>query len=182
MEEADRRLVDRAVKGDRQAFGVLVGKYQKPVFNIALRMTRSYADAQDIAQATFLKAFEKLESYNEQYKFFSWLYRIAVNESLNFVRYRVPQQETDLNIASDEPSPLERSEEENLVSMIEASLLDLKVEHRTVIVLKHLQGLSYSEISEILDLPGKTVKSRLFTARQVLKEILIKKGVRIHDS
>jgi RNA polymerase sigma-70 factor, ECF subfamily len=182
MEEADRRLVHRTLKGDRQAFGALVEKYQKPVFNVALRLSRSYADAEDIAQATFLKAFEKLQTYNEQYKFFSWLYRIAVNESLNFVHRRVPHQEPDMYVASDDPTPLERFEDEDLVSAIETSLLELKVEHRTVIVLKHFQELSYSEIGEILDLPEKTIKSRLFTARRVLKEILMQKGVQIHDS
>jgi len=85
-DQDDELLVRRCLGGDRGAFEVLVDKYQGPLFNVALRMTQVYADAEDITQSAFLKAFESLSSFKPGRKFFSWLYRIAVNESLNFLR------------------------------------------------------------------------------------------------
>jgi RNA polymerase sigma-70 factor (ECF subfamily) len=79
-------LVRQCLEGDREVFGTLMGRYQKAVFNVALRMTRSYQEAQDITQAIFIQAYEKLGEYDARHKFFSWIYRMAVNESLNFIK------------------------------------------------------------------------------------------------
>src|SRR5437763_1685892 len=91
-EQDDEVLVRQCMAGDHGAFEVLVEKYQGPLFNLALRMTQEYADAEDITQTAFLKAYESLSSYKPGRKFFSWLYRIAVNETLNFLRGKRSQE------------------------------------------------------------------------------------------
>jgi RNA polymerase sigma-70 factor, ECF subfamily len=176
-ESDDLAIVKQCQNGDRRAFEVLVEKYQKPMFNVALRMTRNYSDAEDIAQATFLKAFEKIASFDHQYKFFSWLYRIAMNESLNHVNQRKQVEELSEDISSDEKSAEESYDEDQTSRSVQDALMELKADYRAVVVLKHLQGLSYDEISKILDIPETKVKSRLFTARLMLKDVLIAKGL-----
>src|SRR5262249_48526730 len=98
-EEDDPALVLRCREGDRDAFERLVMRYQKPVFNVALRMLRNRQDALDVAQTTFLKAFEHLADYDPAFRFYSWLYRIAINESLNALALRRPRGELDANTA-----------------------------------------------------------------------------------
>ncbi len=180
-EQDDEVLVQRCLGGDRGAFEVLVEKYQGPLFNMALRMTQKYADAEDITQSAFLKAYENLSSFKPGRKFFSWLYRIAVNETLNFLRGRRHQEPlTEETPAEDAEGSREIARDE-ASAQIQEALMELSVEYRTVVVLKHLQELPYADISQILDIPVKTVKSRLFTARMQMREILVQKGVRLDD-
>ncbi len=157
---------------------MLIGRHEKAVFNVALRMTKSYAEAQDITQAVFIKAYEKLSEYDAQYKFFSWIYRITVNEALNFIKRKRLFDELDPN--QDYPSfthtPADDYEESELSRNIQSALMHLKADYRAILILKHFAGLSYHEIAYALDVPEKTVKSRLFTARQMLKQILLKQG------
>jgi RNA polymerase sigma-70 factor (ECF subfamily) len=177
LEPDDIDLVRRCLGGDLKAFEIIVERYQKPVFNVALRILSSTDDAADIAQATFVKAYEKLSSYNDKHKFFSWLYRIAVNTSLNFLEQK---KRSDL-LGDQEVSQGNQVEEEldaaERVEKLDDAILNLPVDYRVVIVLKHFHDLTYEEIGVILDIPDKTVKSRLFTARQMLKEILLKAGL-----
>lgn len=158
---------------------MLVEKYQKTIFNVVLRMTDHYEESEDITQTVFVKAFQKLDTFNPHYKFFSWLYRIAVNESLNFLKQRKHLVELDesLNLLSNEKSPEDQYDVLETSRDIQQALMDLKTQYRTVIILKHFQNLSYREISLILGVKEKTVKSRLFTARQQLKNILLQKGI-----
>jgi RNA polymerase sigma-70 factor (ECF subfamily) len=177
QELPDRDLVKRCLKGDRKAFEVLVDRYQKPVFNLALRMVSDTDDAADLTQAVFIKAYEKLKSYNDRYKFFSWLYKIAVNTSLNFL-----EQKKRRDLLGDRDIPQEPVVEAELeaserIQMLEDAILELRTEFRIVIVLRHFHDLSYEEMSQILDIPEKTVKSRLFSARQMLREILLRSGL-----
>ena len=182
MTEADDQiLVRQCQNGDRRAFETLVDKYQKPLFNLALRMTRNYTDAQDIAQIAFLKAYENLASFDHKYKFFSWLYRIAVNESLNHVNQRRHADQLNEDMASEGQSPDVLYDKDETSRRVQDALMELKEEYRSVIVLKHLQGFSYEQISEILEIPEKKVKSRLFTARLMLKDVLNAKGVDYSD-
>src|SRR5215467_6550517 len=102
-EENDAALVLRCREGDRDAFERLVMRYQKPVFNVALRMLRNRQDALDVAQTSFLKAFEHLGDYDPSFRFYSWLYRIAINESLNALALRKPRAELDGNAADEAP-------------------------------------------------------------------------------
>jgi RNA polymerase sigma-70 factor (ECF subfamily) len=176
IEQDDLALVERCLSGDNKAFEGIVEKYQKPVFNAVFRIVNDYDDSEDVAQAAFVKAYEKLRSFNRKYKFFSWLYRIAVNESINFVNSRKNLEELSESVMSNEKTADETFDGIDLSERIRDALLDLKLEYRTVVVLKHFQNLSYQEISYITDVPEKTVKARLFTARERLKGILLRKG------
>jgi RNA polymerase sigma-70 factor (ECF subfamily) len=171
-EEDDPALVLRCRDGDRNAFERLVIRYQKPVFNVALRMLRSRQDAMDVAQTTFLKAFEHLGDYDPAFRFYSWLYRIAINESLNALALRKPQDELDANVPDERPGPDRSAEGEQALKAIEDALMLISPELRTVTVLRHITQLSYEDIAEALGLPEKTVKSRLHSARERLREHL----------
>lgn len=182
-EPNDLTLVRECLAGKRDAFGVLVGRHQKAVFNVALRMTKDYQEAQDITQTVFIKAYGRLHEYNSRYKFFSWVYRMAVNESLNSLkrRQRFETLTGEHGYPAPEQTPESDYEESETGRNVQNALMLLKVEYRAIIVLKHFQELSYQEIGYILDLPEKTVKSRLFTARQMLKQVLLKQGYVAND-
>jgi RNA polymerase sigma-70 factor (ECF subfamily) len=176
-EQDDKDLVRRCLKGDQKAFESLLDRYQKPIYNVALRMLGDDDDAADLTQTVFVKAYEKLGSYNEHYKFFSWLYKSAVNASLNFLEQKKRFDVLTDRELSREPRVEDQVEASDRVEKLENAILELKTEYRIVIVLRHFHDLSYDEMGTILDLPAKTVKSRLFTARQMLKEILLRAGV-----
>lgn len=176
-EDSDGYLVQRCLEGDRRAFAALVDRYQKPVFNAALRMLRNPEDARDVAQTVFLKVFEHLGDYDPKYRFYSWIYRIALNESVNVISRRTRQEpisgeEIDERRGADDELAVEQAGRR-----VQGALMILKVEYREVIVLKHFLDLSYEEIGRVLQLPEKTVKSRLFTARQLLKDALQTSGM-----
>lgn len=177
LDDGDGGLVERCRKGDRRAFETLVVRYQKPVFNVALRMLRNPDDARDVAQTVFLKVYEHLGDYDPNFKFYSWIYRIAVNESINVLSRRRRHEP----IAGDEvdgavgPEGLVAGQQVGVG--IQRAIMKLTPDHRSVIVLRHLLDCSYQEMAEILSLPEKTVKSRLFAARQHLVEALGKDGV-----
>src|SRR5262245_51263490 len=177
-ESNDHVLVRQCLEGDREVFGTLMGRYQKAVFNVALRMTRNYQEAQDITQGVFIQAYEKLGEYDARHKFFSWIYRMAVNESLNFIKRnrRFEGLDSGQDYATSEQTPAEDFEENETSRNIQSAMMLLKLDYRAVIILKHFQGLSYQEIGHILDIPEKTVKSRLYSARQILKQVLLKQG------
>jgi len=176
MEDEDIKLVRRCLEGDRGAFEAIVGRYEKKVYNVALRMSNNREDAEDITQSVFIKVFENLGSYKESYKFFSWLYRIALNESLNFLGQRKRFDSMDEEIASSGKTPEEAYSEVELEEKIQNALMDLSVDYRVIVVLCHFHGFSYREVGFVLDIQEKTVKSRLFTARKLLRDILSKKG------
>ena len=173
-ESNDSFLVKQCLEGNLRAFEGLVDKYQKPIFNVAYRFLQNVQDAEDVTQAVFAKAFEKLQSFNTSLKFFSWIYKIAVNEALNFQDARKPNHELDENIASHDKSPEGMYDVSEIEQQVTAALGKLKRDYQMVIILKHFQDCKYEEMSQILDIPVKTVKSRLFSARQQLKEILIR--------
>jgi len=176
-EEDDAALVLRCREGDRDAFEQLVIRYQKPVFNVALRMLRDRQDALDVAQTSFLKAFEHLADYDPAFRFYSWLYRIAINESLNALALRKPRGELDANAADERPGPDRGAEGEQALQAIEDALMLLSPDQRTVVVARHITQLSYEDIAEALGLPEKTVKSRLHSARERLREHLLRREV-----
>ena len=176
-ERDDTVLVMRCLKGDIKAFEILVDKYQKPIFNAALRICNDYDGAEDIAQSAFVKAYEKLESYNPNFKFFSWLYRIVINEALNFLNKGKNLQELDENIRSGHKTPEQELEQTEISEKIRNALMLIEPNYRILIELRHFQNYSYSEIGNILEIPEKTVKSRLYMARQALGKILIKTGI-----
>lgn len=172
-EEGDPALVRRCREGDRQAFELLVVRYQKPVFNAALRMLHDPQEALDVAQTTFLKAFEHLADYDPSFKFYSWIYRIAVNESLNALGSRRTFEGLDGEEPDEAPGPDRQAEGEETGREIGAALMRISPEQRTVIVLRHFMHLSYADMGHTLELPEKTVKSRLYSARQLLRDQLL---------
>ena len=170
-------IVQACLAGERKAFEVLVDRYEKKLFNAAYRILGDTEDAMDATQSAFVKAYEKLNTFDTSCRFFPWMYRILINESLNIVNYRKRHQELDSNIPLPGKSPEEKFRDRELGRHLQAALKALKPDYRIVVALRHYQSFSYQEIAEILQIPEKTVKSRLFTARQQLKEILQSKGI-----
>jgi RNA polymerase sigma-70 factor, ECF subfamily len=173
--DADQALVERFRTGDREAFTELVIRYQRPIYNAAFWILRSAEDASDVAQTVFLRIAERLDEYDGRYKFFSWIYRIAVNESLNLLRRR--GREEPLDEESDYPGPADddpehRARDAQLSARIRSALMRLSINDRTVLTLRHFSECNYQEIAQILDLDEKTVKSRLYEARKRLREML----------
>ena len=177
----DAALVATCLKGRTEAFAVLVRRYQKPIFNAALRMVNDYDDAQEVAQTAFVKAFEKLETYSPKYKFFSWLYRIAMNEAINHLNRAKVLVPVDPELASSAKNPADIYEACELSELVQSAIGELSIDYRAAIVLKHFTDLSLRELAYILEIPVKTVKSRLYTARRRLGEIVKKKGVLGND-
>lgn len=168
----DSVWVARCLRGDAAAFEPLVRRYQRPLFSVAHRMLGNYEDALDATQNAFISAFEGLDSYDPTRRFFSWIYRIIVNECLNARRARKPVEELSELEADPRESPLQGIEALERSESIEAALVRLSEDHRLVVVLRHFADLSYAEMSEALGIPEKTVKSRLFEARHRLGELL----------
>ena len=174
---SDRELIDSCMNGNRQAFENLLFKYEKPVYNAAYRMLNSPDDARDVTQTVFLKVIENLGSYDPQYKFFSWIYRIALNESINFLKKERRTDALDGEPVSLASGPEETTGTDQLSDTMQTALMTIKPEYRTVVILKHFVDCSYAEIGEILDIPEKKVKSRLYTGRQLLKQALASRGI-----
>jgi len=176
--EDEETLVLRSLAGDRRAFGKLVSAHQHVLFNVALRMLNDHEDARDVTQTAFLKAWQKLHTYDRRNKFFSWIYRILLNEALNQLRRRRRLEPLDERTVSPERSPEERTEANEISAIVQDALMELGTDHRQVIILRHFHHLSHREIGDVLNVPEKTVKSRLYTGRQLLGGILRRRGVR----
>jgi RNA polymerase sigma-70 factor (ECF subfamily) len=174
--DEDTMLVEACLRGERHAFDELVDRYQGPLFNATYRITGSVEDAMDATQSAFINAFEKLNTFDPSYRFFSWIYRIAVNQALNLISKRRPESALDANVAFTTRNPDTELGTSEASRHLQRALREISPQDRTVIVLKHFEGLSYREIGELLEVPEKTVKSRLFTARRRLREVLIDQG------
>ena len=168
----DTQLIERCRSGDRKAFEALLLQYEKPVFNAAYRMLNSRDDAQDVTQTVFLKVFENIDQFDPSRRFFSWIYRITLNESINWLGKKNRLEPLTYEAAFEGKGPEQEVESANVAANVQAALMTIKSDYRSVVVLKHFLGCSYVEISQILDVPEKTVKSRLYTARQQLKDAL----------
>ena len=174
-DEADGALLARYRKGDRQAFAELVVRYQRPLYNAALWIVRKPEDASDVTQIVFLRVAERLDEYDPKHKFFSWIYRIAVNESLNLLRRTGRDDELDDETdyaASESANPEWRHAQAQQSRRISAAMLRLKANDRMVLMLRHFSEFGYEEIAQVLEVDVKTVKSRLYEARQRLRELL----------
>lgn len=170
-------LVKDCQRGDRQALDTLVRHFERPVFNAAYRMLGNVDEAADVSQTTFMKFFENIERFDPKYRLFSWIYRIALNESINQIKRRKDQKPLDLAPYVDSDVSQESVATSQRCGEVQAVLMELPEEHRTVIVLRYFTECSYRQIGEILDLPEKTVKSRLYTARQQMKSRLQLHGI-----
>ena len=164
----DGAAVKRCLNGEPAAFEVLVERYQHIMFNVAFRMLGNYEDARDATQNTFVKAYEKLGTYDQERRFFSWIYRILMNQCLNLRRRPATEQLGDIQEAVPEPSDGDAVEAAERKRDVRHAILSLSPAYREVIVLRHFAALSYDQMSEAIGVPAKTVKSRLHTARQQL--------------
>lgn len=175
--DQDRMYVERCLRGDVDAFGALIDRYQRPVFNAVYHIVRSYEDAREITQQVFMKVFEHLNSFNGDGRFFSWLYRAAVNEAINFAKARHEFDTLDEEIANAfTDDSAQRQDVLDITRDVHDAVMRLKREYREVVVLRHFLQYSYHDAAEILHVPEKTVKSRLFTARQLLRDALAAHG------
>ncbi|MGB5687908.1 MAG: RNA polymerase sigma factor [Woeseiaceae bacterium] len=168
----DTKLIERCVNGDRGAFEALLVEYEKPVFNAAFRMLNNRDDARDVTQTVFLKVFENFAQFDPSRRFFSWIYRITLNESINWLGKQNRLEPLLYETADEGKGPDDEVESARVSTSVQAALMTINTDYRTVVILKHFLGCSYEEISDVLNVPEKTVKSRLYTARQQLKDAL----------
>ena len=173
---SDEVLVSRCLDGDVRAFGVLVERYQRVMYNVALRVLKRREDAEDAVQSAFVKAYSHLDRFNPEFRFYSWLYRIAVNEALNASNSRRMSTSLPDSLPAIDSSPERDLQRTEATKQIEDALMELSPEDRAIILLKHFEGFSYDEIAYIFEIPSAKVKSRLFTARQRLKNVLVSSG------
>jgi RNA polymerase sigma-70 factor (ECF subfamily) len=169
--------VVRCLEGDHAAFQALVERYHRPFFTFALRVLGNREEASDAVQTAFVKVYENLGTFDRSRRFFSWAYRILVNECLNVRRAQRAVEPIDPNLVADS-SPHEDVERAERRRQVQAAILQLPIEYRDVIVLHYFNGMAYEDISETLGVPQKTVKSRLYTARQRLAAALLARTTR----
>ena len=181
----DRALVRRARSGDLAAYDELVHRYQERIYATLYHMTANHEDANDLVQEAFIKAYHSLRSFKGDSTFFTWLYRIAVNRTINFLKQRKHRNHLSLNdldfnaehdpdlvaLISDK-TPRREAGLIELQEKLNAAMLQLSETHRLVVALHDVQGLSHEEISRIMDCNVGTVRSRLFYARQQLQALL----------
>ena len=186
--DEDAEIVSFCKKGNVDAFEELVIKHQKKMLNIAFRMIGNYEDACEIVQDAFVSAYKAIRHFEEKAKFSTWLYTIVVNLSRNRLNQLKIQSkheafsmddpiltdsgELAVELGSNEPSVLERLEKRDVQQKVQECINALDNEFREVIILRDMQGFSYEEISDILKMPVGTVKSRLFRAREMLRDRL----------
>lgn len=184
----DQEVVLQARAGLESAYRELIRRYERPVFALLFRMVRDRELAEDLAQETFIKALNAIESYRPEFKFSSWIFKIANNAAIDHLRRReldtlsldgsphaeTPEamQATALQIGARQESPLDTVEAKELGGAIEAAIARLRPEYRSCILLRHVEGRAYEEIAEILDLPLGTVKTYIHRARNELRQSL----------
>ena len=175
----DLRLIQLTLDGQQEAFGQLICKYQDRLYNGMVHILRDPMEAEDVVQDAFILAMTRLSSFKGNSQFFTWLYRIAYNSAVTRLRRRRPtvslqgnENCLQLSLPDDGPSPDERLNREEAGNQLMVALGRLSEEHRSILVLREIDELDYDAISEILDLPIGTVRSRLHRARSQLKQLL----------
>jgi RNA polymerase sigma-70 factor (ECF subfamily) len=167
-------LIRRSQAGDIEAFGQLVTKYRTKIFNMVYQMVRNEHDAWDLAQEGFVKAWKAIHQFEGRSSFYTWLYSLSMNVTIDSLRQKNRREEVELSdaIPSSLPSPRVSCQRAEIREAVNTALAKLSPEHRAVIILKELEGLQYHEIAEILHLSMGTVMSRLFYARKNLQSLL----------
>ncbi len=182
----DVELIAKAIRGREDGFEELVRRYQRPITAYVYRMLNDYESSLDVTQEVFIKVYNSLEKYSSDYKFSTWLYRIAHNAAIDHMRRNsanLQSLETEndegayqMQIESPLLTPEQERERSEWRSEIEAVVKCLPAVYRELILLRHAQDLSYDEIAEVTNLPLGTVKNRLFRAREMMREIFIERG------
>jgi RNA polymerase sigma-70 factor (ECF subfamily) len=180
----DRELIQRCLRGDRRAYRALVDRYQDPVYNFCLRMIRSPAHAEDIAQEAFVRTLTRLDQYDPRYSFSAWLFKIAANLCIDHLRkakriaYSLDEDAEDRDgfrrrePATAEPDPTQGVIAKERMLLLNAAVEALPEHYRVILLLRHQEELSYEEIARVLDLPIGTVKIRIHRAREQIKRRL----------
>lgn len=186
--EQENAVVRSILDGDVNAYELLVKEYEKSVYNLALRMVGNSEDAADMSQEAFIKAYNSLTSFRGDSKFSVWLYRIVSNVCLDFIRSRKRKQtmslstedddgdSVEMDIADNTQSPERLMEKQLTRDAVRRGLASMPPIQREILLLREIQGLSYDEIAEVLNLEAGTVKSRIFRARKKLSAFLIEDG------
>ncbi|MFC2088293.1 RNA polymerase sigma factor [Calditrichota bacterium] len=184
MKSQDSELIQSAKSGDEKALEELISKYKIAVYNLVYRMVRDKQEAEDLTQETFIKTFKSLPSFNEEYAFSTWIFKIATNNCIDFFRKRKlktysidkPIQYKTSEIQQDHPDPDLDAEKQILAEersiLIKEAINSLPEKYHQAIMLRHAEERSYEEIAEMLDLPLGTVKARIFRAREMLNKAL----------
>jgi len=179
--EVDQQLVERAQRGDKRAFDLLVAKYQRKLGRLLSRFIRDPAEVEDVAQEAFIKAYRALPSFRGDSAFYTWLYRIGINTAKNYLVALGRRAPTVTEFDSDEAESFEDGEQlrdintpesmlmsKEIGSTVNAAMEDLPEDLRTAITLREIEGLSYEEIASIMNCPIGTVRSRIFRARDAI--------------
>ena len=177
MEQKDSHLVERCLQGDRAAFAILVERYKRQIYSVTYSMTRNHADADDLSQDTFVRAYENLGRFNLGTNFRSWLCRIAVNLCIDHLRHKKRFPEDDLDdqlerLQGQNVNPHQEIESHELMQNIMAAVDSLPGDQRTVVILREMQGLGMKEIAEVMKCSENTIRWRLHYARKKLRKKL----------
>ncbi len=166
-------LIEKCKSGDVAAYTELVKRYQRAVYNCTFRILNNREDAADATQTAFLRLYERIGSFDSNRSFFSWIYRIAINVAIDQRRRIRPadsiQEDRIESILDDPEENLEKSESKKDV---QSALMKLSFDARIVLILRHYSEFSYKQMSDVLEIPEKTVRSRLYSSRQQLKDLL----------
>ena len=179
--EIDQQLVERAQRGDKQAFELLVAKYQRKLWRLLSRFIRDPAEVEDVAQEAFIKAYRALPSFRGDSAFYTWLYRIGINTAKNYLVAMGRRAPTTTEFDSEEAESFENGDQlrdintpesvmmsKQIATTVNETMEELPEELRTAITLREIEGLSYEEIAGIMNCPIGTVRSRIFRAREAI--------------
>lgn len=178
----DKKLIKAAREGDQKAFEALLKKYRNLVYHVMIKMVRNPQEAEDLCQEAFIKAFNALASFNEEFAFSTWLMKIATNNCIDFLRkkklrtYSIDEpiqykdDQVQIELPDHDPTPEKQMLNEERSNLIDEAIQSLPPRYRHVIVLRHKEEKSYEDIAEILKLPLGTVKARIFRAREMLNK------------
>jgi len=181
---SDLKLIKKCKRGEEAAFEMLLNRYRGAIFNLCFRMTRHPEDARDLAQEIFIKVFSLLDRYDEEYAFSSWLFRIATNHCIDYLRrnrlrflsleggMRLEDEEIEFQLPDSGPHPDTVLQRKEALDRLEEVIAELPPHYRVITLLRHDQELSYEEIASILDLPLGTVKARIHRARNMIQKML----------
>ena len=173
MTLSEEDLINSVMAGEQGAFTRLVRHYEAPIYHSIVKMVRDHDQAADITQQAFISAFEHLSAYDPSHRFFSWLYRIAWNDAVNCCHQKKYSQPLDqYELPSSDPSPEDRLLAKERDDNINRAIAHLEFKYRVVLVLRHYLDFSYAEIAQIIGLPLSTVRSRIHTARLLLRDEL----------
>lgn len=181
----DKHILVWAKRGELDAFEELVRRYEKRVYAVALRSSGSPEDAADIVQEVFLRAWRSIESFRGDSGFSTWLFRITMNMCVDFARHKhsqpqtqsiVDEEENERQVPDTAPTPEEHLENRELGRELAAALDEISEEHRRIVLLRDVSGMSYTEIADVLEISEGTVKSRLSRARIALRKVLLRRG------